>query len=53
MDSLSVAIGRVMLEHESLIVFNEVQLCPRVRQMIKYLVGTEDTITSRQTRSFP
>ncbi len=36
--ALSVAIGRRMPEGESLIVFDEVQLCPRARQMIKYLV---------------
>lgn len=38
LDSLSVAIGREMPVRESLIVFDEVQLYPKARQMIKYLV---------------
>lgn len=36
--NLSVAIGRTMPERESLVIFDEVQLCPKARQMIKFLV---------------
>ena len=32
------AIGRVMPVRESLVIFDEVQLCPKARQMIKFLV---------------
>ena len=36
--ALSTAIGRIMPVRESVIVFDEVQQCPRARQMIKHLV---------------
>ena len=36
--ALSTAIGRTMPVRESVIVFDEVQQCPRARQMIKHLV---------------
>ena len=38
LQALSVAIGRVMPVRESLVIFDEVQLCPKARQMIKFLV---------------
>lgn len=38
LQALSVAIGRVLPVRESLVIFDEVQLCPKARQMIKFLV---------------
>lgn len=38
LQALSVAIGRVLPVRESLVIFDEVQLCPKDRQMIKFLV---------------
>ncbi len=38
LNKLSVSIGRTMPERRSLIIFDEVQLYPKARQMIKFLV---------------
>ena len=38
LNDLSVAIGREMPVRRSLVIFDEVQKCPKARQMIKYLV---------------
>ena len=48
LQALSVAIGRVLPVRESLVIFDEVQLCPKARQMIKFLVedGRYDYIES-------